>query len=83
MDVTALGLPRTNFFEIPIFQLYMNDLTKQLAELCKVVHYADDKLLFCDDNDIKNALELLQKFVRNCLCTSQNIFENSTQTKLI
>ena len=55
------------------FKLYINDLIKNLTESCKVVQYADDTLLFCDDNDIKNALQLLQNPVRICLCTSQNI----------
>ena len=56
-----------------LFKLYINDLNKNLTESCKVVQYADDTLLFCDDNDIKNALQLLQNPVRICLCTSQNI----------
>ena len=34
---------------------------KKLAKTCKVIQYADDTLLFCDYDKIKNALELLQK----------------------
>ena len=47
------GLPQGTFLGHLIFNLYINDLNKNLTEICKMEQYAEDTLLICDDNDIK------------------------------
>ena len=49
------GVPQGTNFRLLIFNLYINDLNQNLTETCKVVQYADDTLLFCDDNNIKSS----------------------------
>ena len=34
-----------------IFNPYINDLNKKIDKTCKIVQYADDTLLFCENND--------------------------------
>ena len=60
-------------------------IEQNLKETCKVVQYADDKVLFCDDNDIKNALQLLQKFCQNLSLyfTKNSLKLNTKKTQLI
>ena len=50
-----------------------------------MVRYADDKVLFCDDNDIKNALQLLQLSCQNLsLYFTKNFLKlNTKKTELL
>ena len=59
-------------------------MTKNLTEFCKVVQYADDTLPFCDDNDINNALQLLQKSCENLSLyfTKHSLKHNTKKTEL-
>ena len=79
------GVPQGTIFGPLIFNLYINDFNKKLTESCKVVQYADDTLLFCDDNDIKNALQLLQKSCQklSLYLTKHSLKLNTKKTKLI
>ena len=43
-----------------IFNLYIKDLSKQLADICKVVQYADATLVFCNHHYVNFALQHLQ-----------------------
>ena len=53
------GVPRGTILRPlkPILKL----LEQMLNETCKMIQCADDTVLFCDENDIKNALKLLQE----------------------
>ena len=35
-----------------VFNLRLYDISKKLPDFCNVVHYADDKLVFCIDQNI-------------------------------
>ena len=48
MDFTASGVSLGNVLIRVIFDLYMNDLNRQLTDSGEEVHYADDKLLLCE-----------------------------------
>ena len=67
------GLPQGTILGLLIFNLYINDLNKNLTETCNVVQYEDDTILFCDDNNIKRLCSCCKNLVRICLCTLQNI----------
>ena len=43
-----------------IFNLYINDLNKQIDKTCKIVQYADNKLLFCGNNDPQKAFKAIE-----------------------
>ena len=43
-----------------IFNLYINDLNKQIDKICKIVKYADDTLKFCENNDPQKAVKALE-----------------------
>ena len=68
-----------------IFNLYINDLNKNLTESCRVVQYAYDTLLFCDVNDTKNTLQLVQKSCQNLSLyfTNHSLKLNTKKTELI
>ena len=48
MNFTASGVSLGNVLIRVIFDLYINDLNRQLTDSGEVVHYADDKLLLCE-----------------------------------
>ena len=63
----------------------MNDLKKPLAKKCKMVQYAENTLLFCDDIAIQNFLQLMQK---SCQKLSSNFLKysiklNTNKTELM
>ena len=53
------GVPRGTVLGHLIFNLYINDLNKQIDKTCKIVQYADDTLLFCENNDPQKAIKAL------------------------
>ena len=59
-----------------IFNLYINDLNKQIDKTCKIVQYADDTLLFCENNDPQKAIKALEA---NCSLLSNYFLEHSLQ----
>ena len=67
-----------------IFNLYINDLNKQINKTCKIVQYADDTLLFCENKDQQITLEALEA---NCLLSIyflEHSFQlNEKKTELI
>ena len=79
------GVPQGTILGPLIFNLYIKDLNKNLTESCKVVQYVDDTLLVCDDNDINNALQLLQKSCQKLAlnCTKHSLKLNTKKTELI
>ena len=63
----------------------MNGLNKHSAEFCKVVQYADDTQLFCDDNDIKkNYTAVAKNRQKFFLHSTKHSFKlNKSKTELI
>ena len=59
-----------------IFNLYIKDLNKQIDKTCKIVQYADDTLLFCENNDPQKAIKALEA---NCSLLSNYFLEHSLQ----
>ena len=57
------GVLQGTVFGLLIFNLYINDLSKQLTNSCNVVQYADEIILFCEDKSINTSLKVLQNFV--------------------
>ena len=43
-----------------IFNLYINDLKKQIDKTCKIVQYVDDTLIFCENNYPQKAIKALE-----------------------
>ena len=50
------GVPQGNVLRLLIFYLYINDLNSQQTYSCKVVLYAIDTIIFCDDKIVETAL---------------------------
>ena len=44
-----------------LFNLYINDLSKNIPSNCKIVQYADDTLLFTEYKDLKQCLQNLEE----------------------
>ena len=63
MNFTASGVSLSNILIRMIFDLYINDLNKQLPVSGEVVQYADNKLLHCEYHDVSLALPILWKKV--------------------
>ena len=68
-----------------IYNLYINDLNKQIDKTFEIVKYADDTLLFCENNDPQKALKAVEA---NCSLLLNYFLEHSLQlnakkTKLI
>ena len=70
------GVPQGTVLGPLIFNLYINDLNKQFDKTCKIVQYADDTLLFCENNDPQRALKA---FKANCSLLSICFLEHSIQ----
>ena len=54
------GVPQGTVLSPLIFNHYINDLNKQIDKTCKIVQYADDTLLFSENNDPQKALKALK-----------------------
>ena len=54
------GVPQNTVLDPLIFNLYISDLNKQIDKTCKIVQYADDKLLFCENNEPQKAHRALK-----------------------
>ena len=52
-----------------LFNLYINDLFKNIPSNCKIVQYADDTLLFTENKDLKHCFQNLEK---SCKLAHQN-----------
>ena len=55
------GVPQGTVFGPLLFNLYINDLSKNIPTNCKIVHYADDTLLFTEHKDLKKCLRRLEE----------------------
>ena len=54
------GVPQGTVLGPLIFNLYINDLNKQIDKTCKIVQYADDTLLFCKNYDPQTTPKALE-----------------------
>ena len=70
------GVPQGTVVGPLKFNLYINNLNKQIDKRCKIVQYAGDTLLFCENNDPQKALKALEA---NCSLLSNCFLEHSLQ----
>ena len=70
------GVPQGTVLGPLIFNLYIYDLNKQIDKTCEIVQYADDTLLFCENNDPQKAIKALKA---NCSLLSNYFLEHSLQ----
>ena len=70
------GVPQGTFLGFLICNLYINDLNEQIDKTGKIVQYADDTLLFCENNDPQIAHKALEA---NCSLLSIYFLEHSLQ----
>ena len=68
------GVPQGTVLGPLIFNLYINNLNKQIDKTCKIVQYADDTLLFCENNEPQKAIKALEA---NCSLLSNYFLEHS------
>ena len=70
------GVPQGTVPGPLILNMYISGLIKQIDKECKMVQYADDALLFCENNDPQKALKALEA---NCSLLSNYSLKHSLQ----